>query len=135
MLLSSNFWSLLLFSDDRYCLSSLPCLPASARPYPLLLIAITYFFRFPFPFVLLSSVVSPVPLAFHPPKVIFCELLQFAIVNLSFSLVKQKGRNPYLSFLLFAHIFIVWEIWRKFLALRGFCCTCLRSKLFQCDEF
>lgn len=53
----------------------------------------------PFSFVLLSSIVLPALHGFHPPSAMFCELHQLAIGNLSFSLMKQVGRNSYVSFL------------------------------------
>lgn len=102
--LSSNFWWLSLFSVDMCCLLFIiPPIASSAQHYPLILISITYFsllFLFPFSSIF-HRLTCPSWLSSH--SVIFCELRQLAIGNLSFSLMKKVGRNSCVNFLLCRH--------------------------------
>lgn len=80
--LPSNFWLLLLFSVDRCCfLFIVPTLALCLALPPGFWPPSTPFPDFPFPFVLLSSTVSPALLGFHPTNVTFCELYQLAIAK------------------------------------------------------
>lgn len=99
--LSSNFWSLSLFSVDKCCLFSIiptHCLLLRSTT-PCFQSPSLTFSAFPFSHVLLPSIALPALHGFHPTSAMFSELHQLAIGNLTFSLMKQVGRNSYVSFL------------------------------------